>query len=63
MKSPCKDCTNRAVGCHGICAEYKSYKEYNDNRNNSMKVDKELDGFLVQQVIRRHKNPIRGKRI
>ena len=48
MKSPCKDCTNRAVGCHGICAEYKSYKEYNDNRNNSMKVDKELDGFLVQ---------------
>lgn len=24
---PCKDCTKRHVGCHGECADYKSFNE------------------------------------
>lgn len=24
---PCKDCADRAVGCHGTCGRYKEYKE------------------------------------
>ena len=27
LKYPCKDCTNRTVGCHGTCEEYKAAKE------------------------------------
>lgn len=24
---PCKDCKERVVSCHGICKEYKKWKE------------------------------------
>lgn len=26
MKSPCKDCENRRVGCHSDCVHYKAYE-------------------------------------
>ena len=26
LHSPCKDCTDRAVGCHGKCDKYKDYR-------------------------------------
>ena len=26
-KSPCKDCENRQIGCHGSCAAYNEYRE------------------------------------
>ena len=26
MKTPCKGCKSRAVGCHGECEEYEQYK-------------------------------------
>lgn len=25
-KSPCQDCKNRTVGCHGSCNDYSSYR-------------------------------------
>lgn len=28
MKSPCKDCEFREVGCHGKCDAYIQYSEY-----------------------------------
>ena len=27
VKSPCKGCCDRQVGCHGSCGAYKSYHE------------------------------------
>ncbi len=36
-KPPCKNCPDRAVGCHSICEEYiafdKGRKEFIENRN------------------------------
>lgn len=26
MKTPCKDCTDRYIGCHGECELYLDYK-------------------------------------
>ena len=26
IKSPCKDCSDRFVGCHTVCVEYFGYK-------------------------------------
>lgn len=26
LNSPCKDCTDRAMGCHGKCDKYKAYR-------------------------------------
>lgn len=25
--SPCKNCSNRKIGCHGKCEKYKHYKQ------------------------------------
>ena len=61
MKPPCKDCTDRAVCCHSVCEQYKAYKEYNDSLKNNIKARKEIDGFLVEQSIRRHKYPRRKR--
>lgn len=27
MDSPCKDCDERAVGCHSLCEQYKEFVE------------------------------------
>lgn len=26
LHSPCKDCTDRTMGCHGRCDKYKAYR-------------------------------------
>lgn len=28
MENSCKDCLDRAAGCHGTCERYKEYKEH-----------------------------------
>lgn len=25
LKAPCKDCTDRDVGCHSVCEKYKAF--------------------------------------
>lgn len=30
MVAPCKDCTDRELGCHSKCEKYKAFKEWND---------------------------------
>lgn len=33
MLPPCKDCPDRAPGCHGKCEKYKAFAEWNaENR-------------------------------
>ena len=27
MNAPCKDCTDRVLGCHSVCEEYKLFHE------------------------------------
>lgn len=31
LHSPCKDCPDRVVGCHGKCEKYKAYRVEVDN--------------------------------
>lgn len=38
MKTNCKDCTDRFVGCHSVCPIYINYKkEIDDLRKEKMK--------------------------
>ena len=30
MRQPCKNCTDRVLGCHGVCKEYMEFKEENE---------------------------------
>lgn len=38
MKTPCKDCTKRTIGCHAECKEYLEFQKENErikkNRKN-----------------------------
>lgn len=29
--APCKDCSKRSIGCHGVCPEYLRYLKENEN--------------------------------
>lgn len=44
--SPCQYCTDRTLGCHGICKSYYEYMQKNEE-------DK--------KAFRKNKNPIIGK--
>lgn len=35
---PCANCTNRAVGCHGGCGDYKDYRAKLDAINAEIKI-------------------------
>lgn len=37
-ESPCRDCEDRFVGCHGQCEYYKEYRRYKDDQLEKKKV-------------------------
>lgn len=43
VKPPCKDCTERYVGCHSKCAAYKSYSEENQRLREKIQNEKRMD--------------------
>ena len=45
MKTPCKDCEKRYVGCHGRCEKYLEFYKTNQNRLNSIKKANESIGY------------------
>ena len=53
MTAPCKDCSDRTLGCHSVCDKYKSWKDYIENIKKAMNADAEVDGFLRMQTERR----------
>lgn len=30
MRQPCKNCTDRVLGCHGVCKEYEEFRAENE---------------------------------
>ena len=30
MNAPCKDCSDRVVGCHGTCEKYQAFRKERD---------------------------------
>ena len=50
MRSPCKDCDFREVGCHGKCDAYIQYSEYIA----AQRVIKNFDGDMVAYM--KHKD-------
>ena len=35
---PCKDCTERQIGCHGRCDRYKAYWEQQERKRNERQI-------------------------
>lgn len=39
-KCPCRDCSERTVGCHATCENYKAWKEETDRVNENVREKK-----------------------
>lgn len=55
IKSPCKNCENRCVGCHSNCDKYIEYRKQLDNRNEIIKTEKGKTTDLDRYEINKHK--------
>lgn len=53
IKPPCKDCTERYIGCHNECAKYKDYRVNLDTARKEMKDrgKKSMDYCLARKSI------------
>lgn len=59
----CKDCTTRAIGCHGDCERYKLYREQRDKLIESNQTEGVNKGYVCerQNKIRKITKNKRGK--
>jgi len=44
-KAPCKDCSDRCVGCHSNCDKYKAFKEENERVKVLSRKNKEIETY------------------
>lgn len=51
IKSPCKDCPNRKVGCHSDCAHYIQFKQTNDELNRKRIEQESTDKYFVESIV------------
>ena len=66
LTAPCKDCTDRSVGCHGKCEKYQAYRVKVDEMY-MLRVEKNyahdpMNGYLRARLDRRlHAESRKGK--
>jgi hypothetical protein len=46
--SPCKDCEDRALGCHSICERYIDFQKENNRVNDLRKKSRDLDTNFIE---------------
>lgn len=51
MKSSCKNCTKRTVGCHSNCENYINFRNGVNNIKERMRVDKEYGRYKRDVVV------------
>ena len=50
MTAPCKNCKNRAIGCHGKCAKYAAWKKKHEQERTRLAKELEaLDAVIREQ--------------
>lgn len=52
MQAPCKDCADRALGCHSVCEKYKEYAKQNEERR-KLREKYNLENNLYWDTIRK----------
>lgn len=61
MKSPCKDCTERKMGCHSSCSKYKLFDVLNTARRDH-EYKERLGKMATQDILVREKKERLRKR-
>jgi len=59
--APCKDCKDRAVGCHSACKKYLDFKKTADETKEKIRKDK-LDNGLYLGFVKQQKEKARRAR-
>lgn len=57
VMSPCKDCTDRCIGCHSTCGDYAIYKQkLEDNwaKINAHNAEVAFDKAVKRNVVKRY---------
>lgn len=52
MKTPCKDCEKRYIGCHGRCEKYLEFKKANDERLKQKSLEIDADQYAIDNTMR-----------
>lgn len=56
-ENPCKECTERFVGCHSYCDDYKEWRRVFEHEKKQRKKEHEAESAQVEIAIRGyHKN-------
>lgn len=45
ITAPCKNCTDRCIGCHTTCGDYAIYKQELERRRTEVKAESESRAF------------------
>lgn len=51
-RSPCKECPDREIGCHGKCEKYLAWKEENDRRRINVQEGRKRDNDAIPRAVR-----------
>lgn len=62
METPCKDCPDREVGCHGECEKYKAYAEACAKQREKRRDENELHEGLEERHRREKTRWMRKRR-
>jgi len=57
VMSPCKDCTDRCIGCYSTCGDYAEYKqtlEANRAKNNAQNAQTAFCNDIKKNVVKRY---------
>ena len=63
IQSPCKDCTDRCIGCHSTCGDYKLYRADMDRKNVEQAEIQSAKNFaydVKREIRRRYKKRRKG---
>ena len=63
IMSPCKNCTDRCIGCHTTCGDYAIYKQELERRRTEVKAVNDITAFekdIKKKIAKANRDRRRG---
>jgi hypothetical protein len=63
IMSPCKNCTDRCIGCHTTCGDYAEYVRELDRRRQEVRAENDITAFekaVKKKIAKANKDRRRG---
>lgn len=54
--APCKDCSERHIGCHSECEKYKSFREFKMIQYEKKIKEQSIEGYVADSIIKYARN-------